>query len=96
MTDCLLLQNDFMPLISWFNNNFLSLNTDNCFFMFITIKHVKVTYDYRGGRKSLQKFDLFKDLEVIFDTKLNFSDIINVNDNNFYIQCIFFFFLTCL
>ena len=69
----LLILIDINSIHSWCSANRLSLNIDKCKFMrFCFIKNV-INYNYSISNSNIEQLANFKDLGVIFDSKLHFS-----------------------
>jgi hypothetical protein len=73
--DCQLLQSDIDRLIAWSNNN-LSFNVKKCAVMSYTRKSEQsmLNFPYNMNSTLLDRRSTFKDLGVVFDSKLLFSD----------------------
>ena len=72
--DCLTLQNDLHRLLVWCLENGLLLNIGKCGVMTFSLKHILLLFDYMIDDVVLQRFDVVKDLGVIFDKKLSFNN----------------------
>lgn len=71
--DAINLLSDINNLILWCNRNHLFLNVNKCKFMrFYLIKN-PICYHYTISDSNIELVSQFKDLGVIFDSKLNFS-----------------------
>lgn len=72
--DCCNIQNDLTSFSDWCIVNGLSLNTSKCKVVHFTRNFNKIEYNYRIGNNFIDKCGSFKDLGVIFDNKLNFTE----------------------
>ena len=77
MEDCLILQNDLTTFLHWSNSNLLPVNFDKSYVMSYTNKNFQILYNYTLNNIFLSRVDTFKDLGVIFDSKLTFHNHIN-------------------
>ena len=77
-SDCLLLQADLDLINDWCTSNFLPLNAAKCNTVTYTRKLNPMQYEYAINRIHLNKLEVFKDLGIIFDSKLTFNQHINV------------------
>lgn len=75
--DCIALQNDLQSLSRWCSNNNLHLNVNKCHIMSFTRKLSTTEYSYVLNNNELNRCNNFKDLGVLFDTKLSFTDHIS-------------------
>lgn len=79
MHEAQLLQNDINSLKEWCNENKLNLNTSKCYVMSTTRKthHNIHLFNYKIDNTPLMRVSTYKDLGVIFDSKLTFKEHIN-------------------
>jgi hypothetical protein len=71
--DTINLQSDIDNQIKWCSLNNLSININKCKFMhFFLIKNT-INFQYYVSDSKIEIVSHFKDLGIIFDTKLNFS-----------------------
>ncbi|XP_026478477.1 uncharacterized protein LOC113384917 [Ctenocephalides felis] len=75
--DRLSLQQDIAQLNNWCINNKLKLNAKKCAVMILSRSHNSIQQDYYLENQKINSVTAIKDLGVIFDTKLNFSQHIN-------------------
>lgn len=82
--DCEALQMDLDALSSWCSENSMELNVSKCNIITFTKNIHKVNYSYTIGGERLLRKDSIRDLGVILDSKLLFSDHIQyiVNKSN--------------
>lgn len=92
--DCLIMQNDVDTLRSWCSNNRINLNAGKCSVLTMTHKPTKILYDYTIGSVTLSRVTSKKDLGVIFDEKLSFSDHLDKVTRKAY-QMLGFIFRSC-
>jgi hypothetical protein len=71
--DAINLQFDIENLIKWCNLNYLSLNTNKCKFLHFYLIKNPINFQYYISVSKIELVSHFKDLGIIFDTKLNFS-----------------------
>lgn len=76
-TDCEQLQNNLSKLSAWCNENDLHLNVRKCNVMSYTTKESPIIYNYSVNGDVLNRPPTFKDLGVIFDNKLTFTNHID-------------------
>ena len=79
--DCILLQNSLVTLLLWCNINRLFLNVNKHKVMRYTNSRSLVQYNYNLDGILLETVNQFKDLGVIFDTKLKFQNHIKYVKN---------------
>lgn len=72
--DTINLQSDINNLEEWSTNNCLTVNIEKCKFMCCTLKRNPILFDYSISWTILELVHNFKGLEVLFDSKLNFSE----------------------
>lgn len=79
LQDCIKLQRDLATLGLWCTENKLNLNVSKCFFIsFSRRRDIRTqTYDYKLNNTSLTQVSVIKDLGILFDSKLSFSNHIN-------------------
>jgi Reverse transcriptase (RNA-dependent DNA polymerase) len=75
--DCRLLQTFLNQINDWCLKNRLSLNVSKCTVVSFTKKYNTIIYDYNIDNNNLERHNSFKDLGVIFDSKLSFSEHIS-------------------
>ena len=80
--DCLSLQEDLASVVEWCNVNRFSLNPKKCSAMTFTLNKNVIDSDYIINETVLIKTSLQKDLGVIFDGSLNFTDHIATRIND--------------
>ncbi|EFA13487.1 putative RNA-directed DNA polymerase from transposon BS-like Protein [Tribolium castaneum] len=72
--DCLTLQNNINAVVKWCNENRLYLNPSKCNVMSYTKKREFLEFVYDISSVTLHRTFIIKDLGVIFDTELAFSE----------------------
>lgn len=77
--DCQNLQANLTKIYDWSNENDLTLNAQKCCTMTFTTKSTEFQYNYNIDTHILKKEQTFKDLGVIFDKTLSFTDHIQAN-----------------
>lgn len=77
INDCHTLQAALDHVNEWCLLNKLPLNASKCNVMSFSLKHNIIEYDYSVGATALTKPKAFRDLGVIFDSKLSFTNHIN-------------------
>ena len=75
--DCLELQSDLNKIFNWCKSNCLSLNNKKCYILSFSLAKQIIEYDYNVNNVSLLRTSHVKDLGVVFDVKLSFSEHIN-------------------
>lgn len=70
--DCKLLEKNVIILEEWCNQNGLKLNIKKCKIMSYSKKST-ITYSYKLKDEIIDRVEIFRDLGVVFDTKLNFN-----------------------
>lgn len=71
--DAVALQEDLNSFFMWCSHNGLEVNVKKCVSMPYTKKRNKIEYVYSLGGELLEKVVYFKDLGVVFDSKLSFN-----------------------
>lgn len=74
---CVSLQNELNKICDWCSENFLKLNVSKCKVMSYSRKEDPVIFDYYINNNLLDRCVTYKDLGIIFDTKLTFTNHIN-------------------
>lgn len=75
--DCIFLQCQLLALQNWCVLNGLQLNVDKCKVLSFSKKKELLAFPYSLGASTLERVSAFKDLGVMFDAELSFSDHIN-------------------
>jgi hypothetical protein len=75
--DCLILQKDLDELMSWCDSNRLHLNLNKCFTITFHRTVNPIVYNYKLGDHTVEHTQTIKDLGVIMDSSLNFSQHIS-------------------
>lgn len=75
--DCIILQNELDRVVAWCTNNSLKLNVSKCKYLTFTRKLQFVRFNYNVNGNIIERCTEFKDLGVIFDSQLSFSQHIN-------------------
>lgn len=81
ITDSLLLQNDINNLSAWCVKNKLALNINKCSVVTFTRKNRPIVYDYKIDDLALTRKSVVRDLGVIFDSGLRFTEHVNTITN---------------
>jgi hypothetical protein len=76
--DCEMLQRDIIRIQEWCNCNNLFLNVQKCHAMSYTNKSTTILFDYHIDHCLLTRDNMICDLGITFDTRLTFSNHINV------------------
>jgi hypothetical protein len=76
--DCEMLQRDIIRTQEWCKCNNLFLNVQKCHAMSYTNKSTTILFDYHIHHSLLTRDNMICDLGVTFDTRLTFSNHINV------------------
>lgn len=71
--DAVALQEDLNSSFHWCSDNGLEVNIKKCVSMSYTKKKNKLVYNYSLGGELLDEVEYFKDLGVVFDSKLSFN-----------------------
>lgn len=71
--DCLILEKNLQTLQNWCQINGLHLNVKKCKMMSYGRKQDIVIYPYKLGNQIIERVDVFRDLGVLFDSKLTFG-----------------------
>ena len=77
LQDCITLQLNLDSLVSWCNVNKLQLNILKCKIMTFSRMRSNINFQYSINGEILETVSLMKDLGVLFDSKLKFSDHID-------------------
>uniref|UniRef100_A0A0A9WLJ4 Putative RNA-directed DNA polymerase from transposon BS n=1 Tax=Lygus hesperus TaxID=30085 RepID=A0A0A9WLJ4_LYGHE len=77
LSDCAVLQHSLDSLLQWCPSNSLALNPSKCSVMSFHRSLVPYTHDYRIGGGSLRRVTSLRDLGVLLDFQLSFSDHIS-------------------
>lgn len=75
--DCGLLQQDVDAFFHWLAFNGLQLTLSKCAFIYFSRRRQPIEYQYHIDSRPLNKVDHIKDLGILFDSKLSFSDHIS-------------------
>lgn len=73
-SDALFLQNQLNTFASWCNDNRMVLNASKCSAITFTRKHSTIAYDYTLSNSILSRTDCVKDLGVMLDSKMAFTE----------------------
>lgn len=73
-SDCITFQNDLVNLLDWCSINKLPLNINKCKVMSFSRKVNTVLCDYQLDNLLIPRIYNCKDLVVLFDSKLTFSE----------------------
>jgi hypothetical protein len=76
--DCYAVQRDLDRLCAWCDVNKLNLNVRKCKVITFSRAKVQVTYDYRLNGQNLERVSVKRDLGVLMDSKLTFSEHVDV------------------
>jgi hypothetical protein len=76
--DCEMLQRDIIRIQEWCKCNNLFLNVQKCHAMSYTNKSTTILFDYHIDHCLLTRDNMICDLGITFDTRLTFSNHINV------------------
>jgi hypothetical protein len=77
--DCYTVQRDLDRLCAWCDVNKLYLNVRKCKVITFSRAKVQVTYDYSlKNDQNLEKVSVIRDLGVLMDSKLTFSEHVDV------------------
>ena len=94
LSDCESLQSDLLKVKTWCDENLLPLNISKCKVVNFNKKKSITAFEYKIDNVPLEKCTTFKDLGVVFDSKLSFIDHFNVSINAAYKQLGFLIRLT--
>lgn len=72
------MQNDLNKVVNWCANNKLNLNIDKCKVISFSRKVKLISFTYKCLDQDLEKVNEFKDLGVIFDSRLSFNSYIEI------------------
>lgn len=72
--DCELLQSEFSNVVNWCQENSFKLNSNKCACMSFTLNKKSIDFNYTMSGEKLDKVIKQKDLGVIFDSSLSFSE----------------------
>lgn len=75
--DCLVLQSDLDKVHSWCSKNLLQLNYKKCYLLSFTLLRVLIVFDYTLNNNIILRQSQVKDLGVIFDKNLSFTNHVN-------------------
>lgn len=75
--DCELLQGDIQKIVEWCKVNNMSLNVDKCAVMSTTHSRNKIIFPYTIDSEILKRVSRIKDLGIILDDKLSFTEHID-------------------
>ena len=81
LSDCLLLQEDLNSFVNWCELNCMKLNTDKCYCVNFNRLYSSVDFDYTLNNIPLKLVTDIKDLGILFDTKLSFTNHISTITN---------------
>jgi hypothetical protein len=76
--DCYAVQRDLDRLCAWFDMNKLYLNVRKCKVIIFSRAKVQVTYDYSLNVQNLERVSVIRDLGVLMDSKLTFSEHVDM------------------
>jgi hypothetical protein len=76
--DCYAVQRDLDCLCAWCDVNKLYLNVRKCKVITFSRAKVQVTYDYSLKGQNLERVSVIRDLGVLMDSKLTFSEHVDV------------------
>ena len=82
VSDCFLLQQNLNSVTRWCDSNRLQLNISKCRVVSYSRKQDIITYSYNVNGILMERSQTFKDLGVVFDSKLAFIDHINTTVNS--------------
>lgn len=74
IADCEILQNDFCNVVNWCNASHFNLNVSKCSCMSFTLNNNALQFNYKLNDVALNRVNTQKDLGIIFDTALSFSN----------------------
>ena len=74
VNDCLKLQEDFMNIIDWCNENNFNLNVGKCSCMSFSLNRNMIEFQYEVNDAQLKRVNLQRDLGIIFDTGMSFAE----------------------
>ena len=75
--DCLFIQNQLRKIEVWCDENNLQLNIQKCKSLTFTLKKQYIVFNYQLRSTNLCRCESIKDLGIVFDPKLSFTDHIN-------------------
>ena len=76
--DIVLMQHEINLFYKWCNKNLLELNINKCHVISYSRKHSTIDYTYSLGQQNVSRSDKIKDLGVILDSKMTFTEHFNV------------------
>lgn len=74
VNDCQFLQTQLQRFANWCTENRMVLNASKCSVITFTRKHNVISYDYTLSNTSIPRTSCVKDLGVVLDSKMSFSD----------------------
>lgn len=74
VSDCTLIQQDLNYLYSYYVNNNITISTSKCQCISFTRKTKPILFTYKINETQLQRVESIRDLGVLLDSKLSFSD----------------------
>lgn len=75
--DCETLQNDFCKVANWCTTNSFNINVSKCMCMSFTLNKNPHNFDYTYNNSKIERGDSQKDLGVVFDVNLSFTNHIS-------------------
>lgn len=81
IADCMLLQDDLDRLGCYYAKNRIGINLTKCSLVTFTRKKLPINYNYAINNILLNRVNTVKDLGVLIDSKLSFSDHIDAITN---------------
>lgn len=76
--DCTALQQDLNSLHDYYTRNKITVNVTKCQCISYTRKKNPITYSYQFNAITIDKVEIVRDLGVMFDSKLTFSNHIDL------------------
>jgi ribonucleases P/MRP protein subunit RPP40 len=80
--DCYAVQRNLDRLCAWCDVNKLYLNVRKCKVITFSRAKVQVTYEYSLNGQNLERVSVIRDLGVLMDSKLTFSEHVDVTVSN--------------
>lgn len=77
LVDCCALQTDIDMLLKWCDSNGMEVNFNKCCVISFSRSRTPVTFDYRIATTSLNRTHTVKDLGILIDSKLRFTEHIS-------------------
>lgn len=74
ISDCSVLQENLETVSVWCTRNRLSLNIGKCRVVTYTRRHNTINYNYNIDNSEIIRSELYKDLGIVFDSKLTFNE----------------------